>query len=173
MKIGYARGSTMEQNLDLQLDALEKVGVERLFTEKVSGTKKALPELDRCLDVLRSGDILIVYKLDRLVSNIKHLIELSEKLEELGVNLVSICDSIDTTTPVGKAMFNMIGVIAELEGTKTDLEKARGRIEVNPEDHPSALDLYDWDWEIEGITKMTGVSEAELYSMLKERSEKG
>ncbi|MGG1678434.1 recombinase family protein [Neobacillus sp. NRS-1170] len=173
MKIGYARCSTKEKNLDLQLDALEKAGVERVFTEKKSGAKKDFPVLDCCLDFLCSEDTLIVYKLDRLASNVKHLIDISKKLEEIGVNLVSICDSIDTTTPDGKVMFKMIGVIAEVERTKTDLETDRGKIEVNPEDFPSALELYDWGWSMEFITEATGVSEEELNRMLKELSEKG
>src|SRR5690242_6041233 len=108
MKIGYARVSTQDQSLDLQLDALEKAGFEKFFQEKLSGMKDDRPQLQELLEYAREGDILVVYKLDRLGRSTKKLIEWSEELQEKGIELVSIRDSIDTTTAVGKAMFKML-----------------------------------------------------------------
>jgi DNA invertase Pin-like site-specific DNA recombinase len=115
MKIGYARVSTIDQSLDMQMDALQAAGCERIFTEKASGAKDARIELQRALETLRAGDVFIVYKLDRLARSTKKLIEVYEQLAALSVELVSVCDGLDTTTPTGRAMFKMIGVIAELE----------------------------------------------------------
>ncbi|NQD64314.1 recombinase family protein [Bacillus haikouensis] len=183
MKFGYARVSTKNQNLEIQLDAFEKNGVERIFTEKESGAKNDRKELERCLDMLREGDTLVVYKLDRLARSTKHLIELGERLEEMGVHLVSICDSIDTTSPTGKAMFKMLGVIAELERdiiverTRAGLEsaRARGRVGGRPKKSKDkvqqAFRLYDSkEYSISEIVDMTGISKATLFRKLKERS---
>jgi DNA invertase Pin-like site-specific DNA recombinase len=115
MKIGYARVSTIDQSVDMQMDALNNAGCERIYTEKASGAKDDRKELQRALDSLRQGDVFVVYKLDRLARSTKKLIEVYELLTGWGVELVSICDGLETTTPTGRAMFKMIGVIAELE----------------------------------------------------------
>jgi DNA invertase Pin-like site-specific DNA recombinase len=112
LKIGYARVSTQDQSLDLQIDALVKAGCERIFKEKMSGMKDDRPQLLQLVEYAREGDVLVVYKLDRLGRSTKRLIELSEELQERGIELLSIRDSIDTTTAVGKAMFRMLAVLS-------------------------------------------------------------
>ena len=99
MKLGYARVSTQEQSLELQKDALLKEGVELeyIYEEKVTGTKTDRPKLQELLSYARKGDQIVVYKLDRLSRSTKHLIELTEEVEEKGIELVSIQDKIDTT----------------------------------------------------------------------------
>ncbi|WP_088105254.1 recombinase family protein [Halalkalibacter urbisdiaboli] len=185
MIIGYARVSTADQSLDLQMDALEKAGCERIYTEKASGGKDDREELARALDVLREGDKLVVYKLDRLARSTKKLIEVSEHIDNIGAKLVSIQDGMDTTTPTGKAMFKMIGVIAELERdmikerTKAGLEAARargrkgGRPKTDKRKLTQAITLYDSEKHtIAEITEMTGVSKGALYRALNERKER-
>jgi DNA invertase Pin-like site-specific DNA recombinase len=115
VKIGYARVSTQDQNLDLQIDALKKEGCERIYEEKASGGKADRPELTRMLEHLRSGDILVIWKLDRLGRSLRHLIDLVETLKNMGVELVSIQDSVNTATPAGKLTFAIFGALAEFE----------------------------------------------------------
>ncbi|MEM8610790.1 MAG: recombinase family protein [Cyanobacteria bacterium P01_H01_bin.105] len=134
MKIGYARVSTYDQTLDLQLDALKSDGCDRIFTDEgVSGAKSSRPEWDKCLDQLRKGDVLVIWKLDRAGRSTKHLIEVSEFLEFKGVELRSIQDQIDTSTAMGKFFFRTMASIAELERdiikerTEAGLKAARAR----------------------------------------------
>ncbi|UNK19282.1 recombinase family protein [Paenibacillus sp. N3/727] len=182
MKIGYARVSTIDQSLDMQLDALNNEGCERIYTEKASGAKDDRKELQRALDSLRQGDVFIVYKLDRLARSTKKLIEVYEQLTELGVELVSIRDGLDTTTPTGRAMFKMIGVIAELERemiverTKAGLAASRargrkgGRPKTDQKKIEQALKLYDSQkHSIAEIEEMTGVKKATLYRAINNR----
>ena len=115
MRIGYARVSTEDQRLDRQFDALERAGCDKIFVEKVSGMKDARLELDRMLDTIREGDDVVVVKLDRISRSTKHLIELSETFDRMGVNFVSLGDSIDTTTPMGRFFFRVMASISELE----------------------------------------------------------
>lgn len=132
MKIGYARVSTIDQNLDMQLDALNKEGCEKVFSEHVSGVKER-PELQKALSHLRSGDTLIVYKLDRIGRSLKDLIEIINNLTNYGVELVSIHDRIDTTSAAGKLMLHILCVLADYERelirerTSTGLAAARAR----------------------------------------------
>ncbi|HDR7502779.1 TPA: recombinase family protein [Bacillus toyonensis] len=184
MKLAYARVSTQDQNLELQMDALKKFGYDEIYTEKVSGMKTERPELDKLFNKLRKGDTVIVWKLDRLGRSTKHVLEIAEQLEELGVELVSIQDKIDTTTATGKAMFRMLVVLNEMERdiiserTKAGLEsaRARGRVGGRPKKPNSniekALKLYDSnDYTIAEITEMSGVSKATLFRRIKERSQ--
>lgn len=133
MFIGYARVSSQEQNLDLQIDALKKAGSERIFTDKVSGISKEKPGLKEALSFLRDGDSLAVWKLDRLGRNLKGLIQLIEDLEKQGVNFQSITDGINTSTPAGKFFFHVMGSLSQMERellierTKAGLEAARKR----------------------------------------------
>ncbi len=134
MKIGYARVSTYDQTLDLQLDALKADGCDRIFVDEgVSGVKASRPEWDKCLDQLRKGDVLVIWKLDRAGRSTKHLIEVSEFLEFKGVELRSIQDQIDTSTAMGKFFFRTMASIAELERdiikerTEAGLKAARAR----------------------------------------------
>ncbi|ALQ53652.1 DNA-invertase [Pseudoalteromonas issachenkonii] len=133
MKIGYARVSTDEQSDDPQLDALNEAGCERIFREKISSKSKLRPELARMNDTLRSGDIVVVERLDRLGRSLKDLIELLDGFKSQQVKFISLNESIDTTTAVGELAFNMIGSIAQFERrliserTKAGLDAARAR----------------------------------------------
>lgn len=116
MRVGYARVSTVDQNPELQLEALRNAGCERLFIEKASGARDDRPELARVLnDVLRDGDTLVVWKLDRLARSLKKLIATAEDLERAGIGLVSLTESLDTTTPGGMLTFHVFGAIAQFE----------------------------------------------------------
>lgn len=114
-KIGYARVSTQDQSLDGQIDTLEEYGCERIFSEKASGRKTKRTELDKCLDYLREGDILVVYKLDRLGRTTKQLIELSQWLDENSIDLHIIDMNVSTKDAMGKMFFTMMSAFAELE----------------------------------------------------------
>ena len=133
MLIGYARVSTKDQNLELQLDALAKAGCEIIFQEKVSGVKADRPELARMLGQLRQGDVVCIYKLDRLGRSLKNLLELVTDFESRGVGLKSLTDAIDTTTPQGRLILNIFGSLAEFERdlirerTRAGLDAARAR----------------------------------------------
>jgi len=115
MLIGYARVSTQEQNLDLQLNALEEIKCEKIFTEKASGAQRDRPELKSALEYMRAGDVLVVWKLDRLARSLKQLIETVEDFEKRNIGLKSITESIDTTTSGGKLIFHIFGALAEFE----------------------------------------------------------
>ena len=115
MIIGYARVSTTEQNLDLQRDALKRAGCEKIIEDTVSGGKVQRPGLERVHDALRSGDVLAVWRLDRLGRSLKHLIELMAELEAERIGFQSVTESIDTTTPGGKLVFHIFGALAEFE----------------------------------------------------------
>ena len=115
MKIGYARISTKDQNLELQIDALKKAGCELIFTEIASGTKVDRVELGKLLSQIRVGDVVVVYKLDRLGRSLKHLLEVVAQLGKMDVAIQSICDAIDTTTAQGRLFFNIAGSFAEFE----------------------------------------------------------
>lgn len=115
MKIAYIRVSTTEQNTDLQHDALTKAGCEVFFEDKASGADRDRPQLAACLSSLKAGDTLVVWKLDRLARSLSHLIELIDGLHKNGVEFVSVMDVIDTRTAMGRAMFQITGVFAELE----------------------------------------------------------
>jgi DNA invertase Pin-like site-specific DNA recombinase len=133
MKIGYARVSTKDQNLALQTDALTKAGCEIIFTETASGAKTDRIELAKMLSHIRKGDIVVVYKLDRLGRSLKHLLEVVAQLNDKEVGIQSISDAIDTTTPQGRLFFNISACFAEFERdlirerTKAGLEAARAR----------------------------------------------
>jgi len=135
MLIGYARVSTYDQKLDLQIDALLRVGCEPQWIHKefVSGAKTERRELDTCLKTLRQGDILVVYKLDRLGRSLKELIKIIELLEDKGIGFRSLTENIDTTTSYGKLFFHIFGAFAQFERdltserTKAGLKAARAR----------------------------------------------
>ena len=115
MKYGYARVSRPNQNLDLQLDALQKHGVDHIFEEKISGKIKHKPILDSLIKHLKAGDQLVIWKIDRLGRKSGELIKLQESLERREIALVSLTESIDTSTPTGKFAFQVICSVAELE----------------------------------------------------------
>ncbi|WP_439876625.1 recombinase family protein [Bacillus mycoides] len=182
MKIGYARVSTHDQSLNLQLDLLEKAGCEKIYQEKMSGMTNERTQLQQLIEYAREGDILVVYKLDRLGRSTKGLIEMSEELQGRGIELVSIRDSIDTTTAVGKAMFKMLAVLAEMERdliserTRAGLESARargrkgGRPKKDNRQVERAIKLYSTkQYTIKEIEDMTSVSKATLYREIRKR----
>ncbi|MER8567443.1 recombinase family protein [Mesorhizobium sp. M0924] len=115
MKIGYARVSTVEQSLDLQLQALEHEGVEKVFLEKASGAQRDRPELIKALEYLRSGDTLIVWKLDRLGRSLRQLLDTVEDLNKHGIELRSITEQLETESPGGRLIFHVFGALAEWE----------------------------------------------------------
>lgn len=116
MKIGYARVSTTDQNLDSQTAALEQAGCERLYVDEgVTGNSVSRPELDRLMDALREGDMVVFTALDRLARNLRHLWTITERIHERGASLQAINQVYDTSTPQGKLMFQMMGTVAEFE----------------------------------------------------------
>ena len=133
MRIGYARVSTQDQRPELQLDALTAAGCEQIFQEKVSGKDKDRPELETCLKVLRTGDTLAVWRLDRLGRSLKDLVEIVHTLEARGVGFQSLTESIDTTNAGGKLIFHVFAALAEFESnlirerTVAGLAAARAR----------------------------------------------
>lgn len=133
MKIGYARVSTLHQDLTLQLDALKAAGCEVIYEETGSGAKYDRPELANALKALRPGDQLVVWKLDRLSRSIKDLISIINDLDAREVEFTSITDHIETSTPSGKLMFHIFGALAEFERnlirerTTAGLKVARAR----------------------------------------------
>lgn len=133
MLIGYARISTKNQNLDLQIDALQKAGCEKIFRDQISGSLMSRPALDLLLKEIRKGDVLVIWKLDRLGRSFKDLINLVNEFLEKGIGLKSLNDPIDTTTPHGRLIFNIFGSLAEFERelikerTIAGLEAARSR----------------------------------------------
>jgi len=113
--IGYARVSTQDQNLHLQKDALTKAGCEKIYTDTISGSTQERKGLDEALNFLRSGDTLVVWKLDRLGRTMKHLIDTVTQLKNKGIGFKSLTEDIDTTTPGGKLIFHVFGSLAEFE----------------------------------------------------------
>src|SRR5437016_8651874 len=133
MLIGYARVSTNEQTLDLQKDALEKIGCTKIFSDVVSGAKTERKGLEEALDYVREGDTLVVWQLDRLGRSLKHLIETITRLNNRKIGFKSITENIDTTTSGGKLIFHIFGALAEFERdiirerTQAGLQAARAR----------------------------------------------
>lgn len=115
MKIGYARVSTGEQDTRLQSDALKRAGCTRIFEETVSGAKSDRPELQRVVDIARKGDLIVVWKLDRLGRSLRHLIDTIALLEERGVGFRSLTENIDTTSTGGRLVFHIFGALAQFE----------------------------------------------------------
>jgi DNA invertase Pin-like site-specific DNA recombinase len=131
--IGYARVSKQEQNLALQRDKLKEQGCTRIFTDTISGAKFERKELEAALAFLREGDILVVWKLDRLGRSLRHLIDTITQLRDRNIGFISLTENIDTTTPSGKLIFHIMGALAEFERdlirerTIAGLESARSR----------------------------------------------
>lgn len=177
--VGYSRVSTDEQNLALQLDALEEAGCERVYRDIGSGSLKHRPELDACLDYLRAGDTLVVWRLDRLGRGLKHLIEAIEQLHQREIGFRSLTEEIDTTTSAGMLQFHIFGALAEFERqiirerTRAGLAaaRARGRLGGRPPSlTPAKLDaarlMREKKHTMPQIAKALGVSRATLYRHL-------
>ncbi|MHB8414924.1 MAG: recombinase family protein [Acidiferrobacteraceae bacterium] len=129
MLIGYARVSTQDQNLDLQIEALTKAGCNKLFDDKISGSRAERPGLTKALEMLREGDTLVVWKLDRLGRSVKNLVDLISELAKHGVHFKSLTDAIDTGTPSGRVFFHVMASLAEME-RKLTVERTRAGLEV-------------------------------------------
>jgi DNA invertase Pin-like site-specific DNA recombinase len=127
--IGYARVSTQDQNLELQIDALTKAGCHKIFDDKITGTRAERPGLSKAQESLREGDTLVVWKLDRLGRSVKNLVDLVGELHKQGVQFKSLTDSIDTGTASGRFFFHVMASLAEMERELT-LERTRAGLEV-------------------------------------------
>ena len=173
---GYARVSTEAQNLDRQLDALKKYGVDMIYNEKMTGTKKDRPELNKLLDRVTAGDVIVVESLSRLGRSTKDLIELTELFQSKGVHLVSLKESIDTNTSTGKLLFTLMSAIAQFERdtiadrTREGLRSARargrtgGRPRTNPDQIKKAIKFYGTgQYSVKEIEELTGVKKSTLY----------
>ena len=186
MLIGYARVSTHDQNLELQEDALRSAGCERIFTDQVSGAKRARPGLDQALDMLRESDTLVVWRLDRLGRSLKHLIEVVGDLGERGVGFKSLQESIDTTSSTGNLVFQIFGAMAEFERnlirerTQAGLAAARARgrkggrrMKLSSQRQKLLYELYDAkEKPVREICEVLGISKKTLYAYLKRRNGK-
>lgn len=178
--IGYARVSTASQDLALQRDALDRAGCDRIYDDTGSGSIRHRPELDACLDYLRAGDTLVVWRLDRLGRSLRHLIETIGDLEQREVGFRSLTEGLDTTTAAGRLTLHIFAALAEferalvLERTRAGLEaaRARGRLGGRPtmmsaEKLAAARALREsGELTMEEIASLLGVSRATLYRRL-------
>lgn len=176
---GYARVSTEQQNLDRQLDALKNYGAEYIYNEKMTGTKKDRPELSRLIERLAPGDTVVIESLSRLGRSTKDLIELMDLFEHKGVNLVSLKESIDTTSSTGKLVYTIMSAIAQFERdiiadrTREGLKAARargrngGRPKIASDKVKQAVRLYGTgQYSVKEIEQLTGVKKSTLYRNL-------
>jgi DNA invertase Pin-like site-specific DNA recombinase len=186
MNIGYARVSTIDQNLDLQLDALKQAGCEQVFTDKITGTKFDRPQLEELKKILRSGDTVIVWKMDRMGRGLRDMIIIMKEFEDKGVGFKSITEGIDTTTNTGKLVFHIFASLAEfernliVERTKAGLKagRARGKVGGRPrklsEEQRELLRKMHADITIplSTITETFGISKQMIYQVVNEGKKK-
>lgn len=189
MKIGYARVSTRDQKLDLQIDALKRAGCERIFQDVASGSKTARPALDELLGQLRAGDVLVIWKLDRMGRSLRHLVDLVGDLVARDIGLLSLNDPIDTTSAQGRLVFNLFASLAEFERelirerTQAGLTAARARERVGgrPKGMPARAEstamaaetLYrERRLSVNDIAKRLRIAKSTLYSYLRQRGVK-
>ena len=182
MHIGYARVSAHEQNLDLQQDALKQAGCKKVIVDQASGTVAERPGLTKVKDVLRDGDTLVIWRLDRLGRSVKDLIEWMSWLEKEGIGLQSLQEAIDTTTAGGKLTFHIFAAMAEFERqliqerTQAGLSaaRARGRLGGRPKvlnvgKRRRAVQLYqEKQLAVKEICEMMGISKPTLYAYVRE-----
>lgn len=180
MIYGYARVSTADQNLDRQKDALNKYGIDKLFCEKISGTKKSRPELDLMLRTIEEGDTVVIESLSRLGRSVKNLAELMETFNEKGIRLISLKETIDTTSSTGRLLFTILSSLAQferdvlVERTREGLTaaRARGRCGGRPKTDTKAIQkavaLYNTkQYSVTEVTDLTGISKSTLYRAIK------
>jgi DNA invertase Pin-like site-specific DNA recombinase len=180
MKIGYARCSTDDQNFNLQNDALNSAGCEKIYTDQLSGGTTERPGLTTVFEMLRQGDTLVIWRLDRLGRSLKHLIQLVDQLDKMGVGLKSLQECIDTTTSGGRLIFHVFGALAEFERqlirerTQAGVNAARARGRqggrprlLEPNKKELAIRLHrEKKHSIAEICKMMGISKSTLYNYL-------
>ena len=178
--IGYARVSTRGQELALQVDALDHVGCERIYSDVGSGTLRRRPELDACLDYLRAGDTLVVWRLDRLGRSLRHLVELVGELQDRQVAFRSLTEAIDTGTPAGRLQLHLFAALAEFERelireraqAGREAARARGRAGgrpklITPEKLAAAVAMRaQGDLTMTQIANTLGVGRSTLYQHL-------
>lgn len=186
MQIGYARVSTKEQHLDLQVDSLRRSGCEKVFQEVVCGARAERPVLDALLGGLRPGDVIVIWKLDRLGRSLRHLVELADTLIEQDVGLKSLNDPIDTTTPQGRLAFNLFAALAEFERDlireRTQAGLAAARARGRKGGRPKGLDpqaertacaaetLYREErLSVREVAEELGIAKSTLYAYLRHR----
>jgi len=181
MLIGYARVSTHDQNLDLQKDALKQTGCEKIFVDEISGATAARPGLERALEMAREGDVLVVWRLDRLGRSLKHLIELVGDLEERKVGFRSIQEAMDTSSSGGRLIFHVFAALAEFERnlirerTNAGLAAARARgrkggrpKKLDEKKRKLAVSLYkERKHSVDEICQMMGIAKPTLYDYVR------
>jgi DNA invertase Pin-like site-specific DNA recombinase len=187
MKIGYARVSTRDQSLSMQVDALKNAGCDKIHEEIASGAKTARPVLEEIMRNIRENDVLVIWKLDRLGRNLTHLIQLTNQLIEKKVGLISLNDPIDTSTPQGRMIFGIFATLAEFERelirerTQAGLKsaRARGRKGGRPKGMTTAAieksaiaeALYkNGSIPVKKIAEQLGISKTTLYLYLRHRN---
>ena len=177
--IGYARVSTTDQNPQLQLDALLEAGAKRVFTDYVSGATASRPHLDACLDHLREGDVLTVWKLDRLGRNTQHVLAVVDQLTSRGIGFRSLTEGLHTDGPMGTALLTIMAAFAQLE-RDTMIERTRAGLaaaaangrkggrprKLDDADASKARQLKEKGITATDIAKMLGVSRATVYRYL-------
>ena len=183
MKIGYARISTLDQNHDLQFDALTQAGCKKIFSDKVSGAKVDRPGLQDALEYLRKNDCLVVWRLDRLGRSLKHLIEVAEGLETRDIGLASLQEGLDTSTSGGRLIFHIFGALSEFERnlirerTMAGLAAARARGRVGGRSNKldngkkqTLRKMYDSrEYTISEICQLLEISKPTFYRYLRMR----
>ncbi|MGR5939712.1 recombinase family protein [Bacillus pacificus] len=182
MIIGYARVSTSDQNLDRRINALTEYGCEKIVHEKLSGTIKDREGIEQVFELIRKGDVVCVESISRLGRKTLDILNIIKRIEEAGVQFVSLKENMDTSTPTGKAMFQMMCVIAELERdliaerVKEGLNASKkrgtklGRPTIDTEKLRIALRMYDSkDYSVKEIVESTGISQGSLYRAINKR----
>lgn len=184
MRFGYCRVSSTSQCLDRQIEALRELGIEdrNIFCDKISGVKEHRPALDDLISRLREGDSVTVLSFDRLARSTKQLLALSEQFDSMGVDLISVKENIDTTTPQGKLVFSIFASIAEFQRSiikETQREgieaakakgKIKGRPRVSKEKLEAALSLYEnKQMSVREIERTIGISRGTLYKAIREK----
>jgi len=184
MKIGYARVSTDEQNPELQIDALKAAGSERVYVDTVSGSKSERVELAKVRELLREGDTLVVWRLDRLGRSLKDLIGWMSELASEGIHFESLQEKIDTSTPTGKLVFHLFGAIAEFERdlirerTQAGLKAARARgrkggrkPKLDPKQRHTLRKLHkSGEYTVNELLSMYSISRRLLYTIVNEEA---